>query len=1138
MIILLSLLPASLWAQRPVLGVPGGHTNVVRSLYFSQDGQLLLSGSYDGSLKLWDLKTGKLLTSSPSTDQAILSGAVLSPDNRYAAFTWSMTEALPRIWDIEQNKTYNTWGAYVDGFSADATLGMTYDGVWPVAEKSWEEHQDPKPLPFAAQAITPDGTRFYQALAGRIRFWDVSSRRFVEDVPIPGLPEDARLLSNGELLIADSYDFTNDQSAYAFWSLSRREQVATYSPKRGQEFKDATADGALALFVSENSIVQLVDLRSKKIIKEMRSTIRGSGYGLPAPGDARFSRDGSYFAVGSSDGEIRMYSTVSGEPIRTLRSHISPLVAMESRTEVSGLRTVDNCQVKRAWNFQSGQIDEAPTEKPRLQPGMEGGYKPSRRIITPDGSKEVTFWSSETGQMIDRSTQEPVLTLESVSGKGKKPSYGTITPDGNTLIAWNSFELTDGASDLFVYDLTTGAVQLQIQEADEGWTTCAAFDPAGRFIATGTWGNQVNLFDRSTGQFVTTLAGHKSALQTLAFSQDGKYLYSSGSDGQTIIWDMASQTYLAMLMHVDMGDWIVLGPNGLFDASGPAMELMYYTLYDQGQWEVIELEQLKARYYEPGLLPKLLGLSDEPLRSVEGFADVPLYPEVALSIEQDELRIRLTPRNGGIGPISLFINGKEVTDNANPSNARDFTYDLRPLQQFMYRHPDSTNVISLRAYNAAGWLKSPAISRKYVPGAWTRGSGSNDRGASTRSVKPTIYIVAVGTSNYASEKMKLKYADQDAKMMALALKSVGQQLFPELNKPEVACLSTDQAAQDTLVSENISWAYASKDNISETFAGLRQKARPEDIVIVYFSGHGVTYGSAEQSQFYYLTHGVVSEDMSDEEVRRQFAVSTEEMTEWLNGIPALKQVLVIDACNSGKVVESLMAGTRNINSSQIRALDRMQDRTGMFILSGSAADKVSYEASAYGQGLLTYALLHGMKGVATRETADGELVDVMQLFQYARDEVPRLASTIRGIQTPMLGAPRNASSFDIGLFNEHVRIPDLQKKPVLTRPSFQDDNFGDDLGLEQELEKLLRLESEKGQNATLIYVDVHAREYPAAYAVRGRYREENGAVLVEARLFRKGMEPMALNVPPQENAEDAAKATFRMVRRALRSMDR
>jgi len=84
----------------------------------------------------------------------------------------------------------------------------------------------------------------------------------------------------------------------------------------------------------------------------------------------------------------------------------------------------------------------------------------------------------------------------------------------------------------------------------------------------------------------------------------------------------------------------------------------------------------------------------------------------------------------------------------------------------------------------------------------------------------------------------------------------------------------------------------------------------------------------------------------------------------------------------------------------------MKDRTGMFIISGCAADAVSYEASRYGQGLLTYTILQAMKGVALRED---KFVDVNTLLNYSREEVPKLAAGVGGIQEPQLLIPKGGS---------------------------------------------------------------------------------------------------------------------------------
>ena len=71
-------------------------------------------------------------------------------------------------------------------------------------------------------------------------------------------------------------------------------------------------------------------------------------------------------------------------------------------------------------------------------------------------------------------------------------------------------------------------------------------------------------------------------------------------------------------------------------------------------------------------------------------------------------------------------------------------------------------------------------------------------------------------------------------------------------------------------------------------------------------------------------------------------------------VPALKQVLVLDTCASGRLVEKLTEH-RDVPSSQVRALERLKDRTGLFVLAGCASDAVSYEARRYAQGLLTSA---------------------------------------------------------------------------------------------------------------------------------------------------------------------------------------
>lgn len=756
---------------------------------------------------------------------------------------------------------------------------------------------------------------------------------------------------------------------------------------------------------------------------------------------------------------------------------------------------------------------------------------PDARYILSCDSAQVRIW--------DFSTQ--MLKL-SVPGHG--PVYRINKPGDPNEIQLGRLQYRDGRRYIARYWLDPASLTLneidpilEIPDVLEGpLSGTFTLSPQSRYLAYNPNNKEAYLWDLKSRDFFRHISSER---HFLGFSPNDRYYLEVAPEG--IAARRLTTDEIAFHLITFNQDWCILQPNGLFDASAKAMSQLYFAI----GLEVVEPEQLKARYYEPGLLQKLLGFSDERIRPVEDFKAVKLYPKIDAAINGNTLSIYLHERNGGIGKVSIFINGKEVIEEANPLPRREnakrdssIQYDLRQHQNYLFRHPDSTNIISIRAYNEDGWLRSRPIELEYrMPAARTRGSGNSESGAAwVGKLDPKLYVVTIGTSDYTGTKMDLQYADQDATMMARALQSVGTSLFTHGDSLEVHCLSTTGADDTGLEDTPVNWQFADKNNIESVFRSIRQRAKAEDVIVVYLSGHGVTYGSAEQAQFHYLTQGIASEDLSDAAIRQAYTISSEELTGWINAIPALKQVLIIDACNSGQIVENLTGGTKALNSSQIRALDRMKDRTGMFVLSGSAADKVSYEAGEYGQGLLTYALLEGMRGVATRKDAAGqELIDVMQLFQYARDRVPELASSINGIQTPMLGFPRRGASIDIGILDESAKanIPIGNKKPVVIKSLFMNQTtLKDDLKLTHLLELAFRKETEEGKDADLIYVDVN--DYPNGYTLGGLYTTEEEQIKITIRIFQNG-EPIAdLKIRPTDDPERLVRYIVREVKRLLR----
>lgn len=512
--------------------------------------------------------------------------------------------------------------------------------------------------------------------------------------------------------------------------------------------------------------------------------------------------------------------------------------------------------------------------------------------------------------------------------------------------------------------------------------------------------------------------GHRASdVGTFAFLPDGIHALSATYDGNITLWKFRTGEVVAHISFPQGTDWVVSTPQGLFDASEGAMRQMYFRIGT----EVIELEQLKERYFEPGLLQKILGFTPGGVRSVQDLGDLALYPLVTrIALDKDRLQVTLKPRDGGIGRVALLLNRNiELEPNINPNFSAGFEVDLTPYRE--YFSTSGENTLSFRAYNRDGWLKSPP---QGIPDGGEGAKGGT--GGGSRSLQADknahleevhLYALVVGTSRYRGDALNLKYPDKDASAFAEALRITAEPLF------------RGNVSITTLTTDGPTWPR--KPEIAKALAEIAAVATPNDVLLVYLSGHGITYPpNSEQGQFHYLTTDILSDKLDDPIIRTTQAIGQDTLQEWIRQVRALKRILILDACNSGKVVDNLSIGEKSLNSDQRRALERMYDRSGMFVLAGSAGDKLSFEASQFGHGLLTYSLLNNIPLVAA---SNNTYVDVGKLFSQTLEEVPRLARDIGKHQQPEL---IGNSSFDIGILTAQMPYQVPQTVPVYIRPSF------------------------------------------------------------------------------------------------------
>jgi hypothetical protein len=255
----------------------------------------------------------------------------------------------------------------------------------------------------------------------------------------------------------------------------------------------------------------------------------------------------------------------------------------------------------------------------------------------------------------------------------------------------------------------------------------------------------------------------------------------------------------------------------------------------------------------------------------------------------------------------------------------------------------------------------------------------------TASSKPTLWILAVGVSNYQNPALNLKYADNDALALARTIKKEEGGIFSEV-------------FIKTLVN-----AQATRGNILTAMTTHLGKAGPNDVVFIFVAGHGRKM--IQTGSYYFLPHDADSQNLIFQGLKwSDFDEAIKILSQTVNKI-----VLVLDTCYSGAINVAM----RDLSLGEDLAAT-MQASTGCFILSAAKSGETSMEDSSLkltgelkGHGAFTYALLKGLNGEANYDK--NSYLTIGELFSYVAAQVPRITkgqqhpySKIEGTDLPII----------------------------------------------------------------------------------------------------------------------------------------
>jgi hypothetical protein len=270
--------------------------------------------------------------------------------------------------------------------------------------------------------------------------------------------------------------------------------------------------------------------------------------------------------------------------------------------------------------------------------------------------------------------------------------------------------------------------------------------------------------------------------------------------------------------------------------------------------------------------------------------------------------------------------------------------------------------------------------------------------------KPDLYVLVIGVSEYAEPGHNLKFAVKDANDFMNTLKT-GNTRFANVKTKSLF----NKDATPSSVREL-------KSFFSET--------KPDDEVIVYFSGHGLL---DEKLDYFLALHDVKFENPANG------GLPYDVLESLIDSIPARNRLVFIDACHSGEVdkedlVADLKPGSQvvanaisgNIGVKPKAGLKNSQDYMNMLfsdVQRGSGASVISaaggmefaLESKDWNNGVFTYSIINGLKNNAADYNKNGQ-VNLSELKQYIGKKVVELTN---GKQNPTMRKENAGTDFVI-----------------------------------------------------------------------------------------------------------------------------
>lgn len=447
-----------------------------------------------------------------------------------------------------------------------------------------------------------------------------------------------------------------------------------------------------------------------------------------------------------------------------------------------------------------------------------------------------------------------------------------------------------------------------------------------------------------------------------------KVLVNASKNNINQIYDSRTNAIVGYFFSDSNDDNAVVSRDGRVEGTPEALAKVFWSA--RSSTARTSLESTFEKGFTPRLLSQMIGEDDSqqvafevdnvvnkiPVLQLKSVNGTPTPPNASFTSSQKvtKIDVAVTQNPGEVTELKLFQNSKlvKVIPNGGKSS---YAFDV-----------SLTNSFGEQNYFYVSAASKTGIESEKVKFTITY------KGASE--AKPRLFLVTIGIDKYKNPKYNLNYAQADADGVVKMISQQSKTLFQEI-------------VPFTIRNEK-----ATKANIYSALEQIKTKALEQDMIVVYYAGHGVMSGGNDKEKEFFIVPHDVTQLYGRDEMLYEKAISAADLKKYAQAINAQKQVFILDACQSAGALESLESQSRG--AAEEKAIAQLARSTGTFWITSTGSDQFASEFAKLGHGIFTYALLEGIGGAA--DVNKDQRLTIRELSTYIENKVPELSEQLKG----------------------------------------------------------------------------------------------------------------------------------------------